>query len=66
MPGGAFFKMKPDSTESFINLNQELTKKIKIKVLEGRIAAEAREKKMVLAFRESGLTPEKFLKKWKG
>tara|TARA_R100001510_G_C7643200_1_gene200726 strand:+ start:388 stop:564 length:177 start_codon:yes stop_codon:yes gene_type:complete len=58
--------MKSKDIEGYANFNQELSKKILIKVLEGRIDPEAREKKMVLAYRESGLTPEKFLKKWKG
>jgi len=58
--------MNFEDLEGHASFSQELSKKIQIKVLEGRIDANSREKKMVLAYRKSGLTPQKFLKKWKG
>ena len=52
--------------DGFTTLNTDLSRKIKLKVLKGKMAPEPREKKMILDFKKSKMTPEKFLETWKG
>jgi hypothetical protein len=52
--------------DGFTTLNANLSRKIKLKVLKGKMAPEPREKKMILDFKKSKMTPEKFLETWKG
>jgi len=45
--------------------NQNLSYKMRLKVLQGRFAPNSKDKAMILRYRESGKTPEDFLKTWK-
>jgi hypothetical protein len=52
-------------TERQAEFNQNLSHKMRLKVLQGRFAPNSKDKAMILKYRESGKTPEEFLKTWK-
>ena len=52
--------------QGLASLNQQITKKVRLKVLQGRFDPDYRDGPMIRKFKESGLTPEEFLETWKG
>jgi len=48
------------------NFNLDLSHKIRLKVLQGRFDPDPKDGPMLRKFRASNLTPEEFLKTWKG
>jgi hypothetical protein len=52
--------------DGLASLNQDLTYKLRLKVLQGRFSPDHNDRAMILGFRKSNLTPEEFLKTWNG
>tara|TARA_B100001540_G_scaffold9868_1_gene8669 strand:+ start:8278 stop:8487 length:210 start_codon:yes stop_codon:yes gene_type:complete len=56
----------PATIENQSNMNQDLTYKLRLKVLQGRFDPDPKDTTMIKKFKESGLTPEQFLETWNG
>lgn len=52
--------------ENQADMNQDLTYKLRLKVLQGRFDPDYKDRAMIKAYKETELTPEEFLKTWKG